>query len=99
MMLEFLWGKATFIPASVIDEIWVHCCMKCPQILREKTSSQKYTVIALRMWWKVPAEVKYTHSDWKYLQKVKDLRFWLKAPAESNTKCPQISVEKKVVKD
>ena len=33
-----------------------HCCMKCPQILREKTSSQKYTVIALRIQWKVSAE-------------------------------------------
>ena len=34
----------------------VHCCMKCPQILREKTSSQKYTVIALRIQWKLSAE-------------------------------------------
>ena len=25
----------------------VHCCMKCPQILREKTSSEKYTVFSL----------------------------------------------------
>ena len=72
--------------------------MKCPQILREKTSSQKYTVIALWMWWKVPAEVKYPHSDWKYLQKVNDLRFWLKVPAESDTKCLQISDEKKSFK-
>jgi len=55
-MLKFLRGEATFVPEAlsiphfrVIDEIWVHCCMKCPQILREKTSSQKYTVIALRM--------------------------------------------------
>ena len=31
-------------------------CMKCPQILREKTSSQKYTVIALRIQWKLSAE-------------------------------------------
>ena len=34
----------------------IHCCMKCPQILKEKTSSQKYTVIALRIQWKVSAE-------------------------------------------
>jgi hypothetical protein len=25
----------------------VHCCMKCPQILRGKTSSEKYTEISL----------------------------------------------------
>ena len=31
------------------DDSVIHCCMKCPQILREKTSSEKYTVIALRM--------------------------------------------------
>ena len=30
---------------------YLHCCMKCPQILREKTSSQKYTVIALKIQW------------------------------------------------
>ena len=30
--------------------------MKCPQILREKTLSQKYTVIALRIQWKLSAE-------------------------------------------
>ena len=34
----------------------VHCCMKCPQILREKTSSEKYTVISLRIQWKLSAE-------------------------------------------
>ena len=34
----------------------VHCCMKCPQILREKTSSEKYTVISLKIQWKVFAE-------------------------------------------
>ena len=28
-----------------------HCCMKCPQILREKTSSQKSHGIALRIQW------------------------------------------------
>ena len=30
-----------------IFEYVVHCCMKCPQILREKTSSEKYTEISL----------------------------------------------------
>jgi hypothetical protein len=30
--------------------------MKCPQILREKTLSQKFTVIALRIQWKLSAE-------------------------------------------
>ena len=34
----------------------LHCCMKCPQILREKTSSEKYTVIALRIQWKLFTE-------------------------------------------
>ena len=37
---------------------YLHCCMKCPQIIREKTSSQKYTVIALRIQWKLSAEGK-----------------------------------------
>ena len=36
----------------------IHCCMKCSQVLREKTLSQKYTVIALRIQWKVSAEGK-----------------------------------------
>ena len=62
--------------------------MKSPQILSEKTSSEKYTVIALRIWWKVSAEIKYPHSDWNYLQKVNDLRFWLKVPAENKCKMP-----------
>jgi hypothetical protein len=30
--------------------------MKCPQILSEKTLSEKYTVISLRIQWKVSAE-------------------------------------------
>ena len=30
-----------------ISDIIIHCCMKCPQILREKTSSEKYTVFSL----------------------------------------------------
>ena len=30
--------------------------MKCPQILREKTLSEKYTVISLRIQWKLFAE-------------------------------------------
>ena len=34
----------------------VHCCMKCPQILREKTLSQKFAVIALRIQWKLFTE-------------------------------------------
>ena len=29
----------------------LHCCMKCPQILREKTSSQNSQGIALRIQW------------------------------------------------
>ena len=44
--------------ANVICEssLILHCCMKCPQILREKTSSEKYTVISLKIQWKVFAE-------------------------------------------
>ena len=30
--------------------------MKCPQILREKTSSEKYTAISLKIQWKVFAD-------------------------------------------
>ena len=36
---------------SVVLITQVHCCMKCPQILREKTSSQKSRGIALRIQW------------------------------------------------
>ena len=57
-----------------------------PSNTKGKNSSEKYTVIALRIWWKVPAEIKYPHSDWKYLQKVNELRFWLKVLAESKCK-------------
>ena len=42
-----------FVPPVVHQ---VHCCMKYPQILREKTSSEKYTVISLRIQWKLSAE-------------------------------------------
>ena len=34
---------------EIDDMRMAHCCMKCPQILREKTSSEKYTVIALKI--------------------------------------------------
>ena len=34
----------------------IHCCMKCHQILREKTLSQKSNVIYLRIQWKVSAK-------------------------------------------
>ena len=47
-----------------------------------------YCYCPLNVMEKVPAEVKYPHSDWKYLQKVNDLRFWLKVPAESKCKMP-----------
>ena len=30
--------------------------MKCPQILREKTSSEKYTVLSIKIQWKLLAE-------------------------------------------
>ena len=33
------------------SEIYVHCCINCPQILREKTSSQNSQGIALRIQW------------------------------------------------
>ena len=35
----------------LINDFNLHCCMKCPQILREKTSSQKSHGIALRIQW------------------------------------------------
>ena len=34
----------------------LHCCLKYPRNLREKTSSEKYTVFSLRKQWKVFAE-------------------------------------------
>ena len=34
----------------------MHCCLKYPRNLREKTSSEKYTVFSLRKQWKVFAE-------------------------------------------
>ena len=39
-----------------LAKISIHCCLKYPRILREKTSSEKYTVISLRKQWKVFAE-------------------------------------------
>ena len=48
-------------PFSFLCRLSKHCCMKCPQILREKTSSQKSTGIALRIRWYLPAEGKYPH--------------------------------------
>ena len=44
-------SKPTQYSTFKTDITKVHCCMKCPQIIREKTSSQKYTVIALRIQW------------------------------------------------
>ena len=53
-----MWGPPVFPKLRVfkLNYSYLHCCMKCPQILREKTSSQKYTVIALRIQWKLSAE-------------------------------------------
>ena len=50
-----LWSSANRNLTIVISLI-LHCCMKCPQILREKTLSQKSAVIALRIQWKLSAE-------------------------------------------
>ena len=38
---------------AILKPLLIHCCMKCPQILREKTSSEKYTVFSLKIQWKV----------------------------------------------
>ena len=46
------WGNPWINMASLLNwqswQSWdMHCCMKCPQILREKTLSEKYTEISL----------------------------------------------------
>jgi hypothetical protein len=33
----------------VLGLVWLHCCMKCPQILKEKTLSEKYTEISFKI--------------------------------------------------
>ena len=44
-------GKQVILRCHIEDvkgkSVRTHCCMKCPQILREKTSSEKYTVFSL----------------------------------------------------
>ena len=40
------------------DAEHLHCCMKCPQILRGKTLYILFKVIAHRIKWKEPAEGK-----------------------------------------
>ena len=51
-------GVKSFLKDQIISGgvLLRHCCMKCPQILREKTSSEKHTVISLKIQWKVFAE-------------------------------------------
>ena len=39
--------KEDFDLQSSIQPQLLHCCMKCPQILREKTCYEKYTEISL----------------------------------------------------
>ena len=64
-------GVKSFLKDQIISGgvLLRHCCMKCPQILREKTSSEKHTVISLKIQWKVfaagnaltkPQHVKFT---------------------------------------
>jgi hypothetical protein len=50
--------RARLIRFDIEPGRYRHCSMKCHQILREKTSSQKSTVIALRIQWKLSAEGK-----------------------------------------
>ena len=59
----------------------IHCCIKCPQILREKTSSQNSQGIALRIQWyffssKLDGIKKYFCRQ--YLQNLNALIFWFK---------------------
>ena len=59
----------------------LHCCIKCPQILREKTSSQNSQGIALRIQWyffssKLDGIKKYFCRQ--YLQNLNALIFWFK---------------------
>ena len=61
-------------------QLWeLHCCIKCPQILREKTSSQNSQGIALRIQWnffstKLDGVKKYFCRQ--YLQNFNALIFW-----------------------
>ena len=59
--------------------------MKCPQILREKTSSQKSKEISLRIGGYLPAD-----SDGKYLQKMnyECPHILIQVPSKSECKMP-----------
>ena len=67
------------------QKFFLHCCMKCPQIPREKTSSQKYTVIALCIYL---LQINTLGFWLHYLQKVIALIFWLWLPAKSECEIP-----------
>ena len=59
LILQLLFLTMNFIHRFSWMNLWlerIHCCMKCPQILREKTLSQKFAVIALRIQWKLSLE-------------------------------------------
>ena len=45
--------------------------MKCPQILREKTLSQKYTVIALRIGGYLPADSDGNGAAWFWKKRLR----------------------------
>jgi hypothetical protein len=48
--------------------------MKCPQIVREKTLSQKSDVIALRIQWKLSAEgITLNYHKCNHFQRVKSI--------------------------
>ena len=64
-------------------------------IEREKTSSQKFNVIALDFWVLLVFQIWGQNTiGGQYLQNVNALIFWFKYLQKVNAKCPQISDEK-----
>ena len=78
----------------------LHCCIKCPQILREKTSSQNSQGIALRIQWyffssKLDGIKKYFCRQ--YLQNLNALIFWFKYLQKVNAMPSDFWWKKKVL--
>ena len=55
ILMIWIYANVMVIPSylehKMVSKGTVHCCIKCPQILREKTSSQNSQGIALRIQW------------------------------------------------
>ena len=85
---------------SIFLILYPHCCMKCPQISREKTSSQNSQGITLRIQWH------FFHQNYmasrnrfcrQYLQNINALIFWFKYLQKINAMPSDFWWKKKVL--